>query len=125
MKAVRSLAELTQLRPEERAALQDYLTRLRRRFGSRVLQVILFGSRARGEGDAESDLDVLVVADDKDWHVHQAIADESVEPWLLNRALISPITMEAAEYEKLRQWQTLFYRNVEREGLDLWTANPA
>src|SRR3989304_4195999 len=91
MKSATPLEDLTQLRPAERAALSDYLARLRARFSERVLRVILFGSRARGEGGDESDLDVLVVVDDGDWRFHDQIADESVEPWLIHRALISPI----------------------------------
>jgi len=122
MKHAHSPEELSQLRPPERAALADYLSRLRARFGARVLRVILYGSRARGEGDAESDLDVLVVVDGEDWRFHDAIADESVEPWLTHGALISPITMDHKEYEQLQEWQTLFYRNLDRDGIELWTA---
>jgi len=104
--------------------LSDYLARLRARFGARVLRVILYGSRARGDGDAESDLDVLVVVDGEDWRFHDEIADESTEAWLAHGALISPVTMDRKEYEQLREWRTLFYRNLERDGIDLWTAQP-
>jgi len=124
MKQVGSPEELTQLRAAERAALSDYLARLRARFGERVLGVVLFGSRARGEGDAESDLDVLIVVDDGDWRFHDEIVDESVEPWLTHGALISPVTMDRKEYEQLREWRTLFYRNLERDGVHLWIARP-
>ena len=124
MKHVSSAEQLAQLRPAERVALSGYLTRLRARFGARVLHVILFGSRARGEGDAESDLDVLIVVDDGDWRFHDAIADESVEPWLAHGALISPVTMNRREYEQLREWRTLFHRNLEQDGVDLWIAEP-
>lgn len=120
-----SLEELTQLLPAERAALSDYLTRLRGRFGQRILRVILYGSRARGEGDDESDLDVLVVVNDGDWRFHDAVADESVQPWLTHRALISPVTMGREEFQRLTKWRTLFYRNLEKDGIDLWTVKPA
>lgn len=124
MQLVISPEELTQLRPSERAAVADYLARLRALFGERVLRVILFGSRARGDGDRESDLDLLVVVDDGDWRFHDQIADESVEPWLTHRSLISPITMDCKEYEQLQEWRTLFFRNLERDGIELWTAEP-
>ena len=96
----------------------------RQQAGERVLSVILFGSRARGGGDAESDLDVLVLTDGTDWRFHDAIADESVEPWLTHRVLISPVTMDRKEYEQLREWRTLFYRNLEMDGVELWIARP-
>jgi uncharacterized protein len=35
------------------------------RYGAKVSQVILFGSQARGEASADSDIDVLVVLEDQ------------------------------------------------------------
>jgi predicted nucleotidyltransferase len=45
----------------EHAALDDLRARLDARFGARLERFVLFGSRARGEGRADSDLDVLAV----------------------------------------------------------------
>jgi predicted nucleotidyltransferase len=45
----------------ERMALDELRDWLRGRFGARLEAASLFGSRARGEGNEESDLDVLVV----------------------------------------------------------------
>ena len=112
---------LTQLKPQERAALDEYLDRLRARFGDRVLRVILYGSRARGEGDAESDLDVLVVVDDGDYPFHREVALEAFEPSLKHSALISPQVWDRARYEQQRAWRLLFFRNLERDGIQLWT----
>lgn len=113
--------QLTQLRPQERAALGEYLDRLRVRFGDRVLRVVLYGSRARGEEDAESDLDVLVVVDDGDYQFHREVALEAFEPSLKHSALISPQVWDRARYEQQRAWQLLFFRNLERDGIQLWT----
>jgi hypothetical protein len=112
---------LTQLNPSEQAALGEYLDRLRARFGDRVLRVILYGSRARGEGDAESDLDVLVVVDDGDYQFHREVALEAFEPFLKHSALISPQIWDRARYERNQAWRMLFYRNLERDGISLWT----
>lgn len=47
--------------------IQPVLAELRRRlervYGSRLVRMVLFGSQARGEADAGSDLDVMVVLD--------------------------------------------------------------
>jgi predicted nucleotidyltransferase len=109
------------LRPNERAALSEYVARLRAKFGDRVQRVILYGSRARGEGDAESDLDVLVVVEDGDWRFHDAVAVEAVEPWLKHDALLSPIVWSQDQYEQQARWQLLFFRNLQRDGIELWT----
>lgn len=45
----------------EREALADFLTRAGALLGDELLEARLFGSRARGEGDEESDLDVALI----------------------------------------------------------------
>jgi predicted nucleotidyltransferase len=119
--AIMDVDRLAHLKPEERAALGEYVERLEARFGDRILQVILFGSRARGEGDAESDLDVLVVVDDGDWRFHDEVASESWEPSLATGATISPHIWSQSRYERQKQMGLLFYRNVERDGITVWT----
>ena len=112
---------LARLRQNERAALLDYVARLREKFGDRVQHVILYGSRARGEGDTESDLDVLVVVDDGNGRFHDAVADEAVEPWLQHNALLSPIVWSRDDFEQQARWRLLFFRNLQRDGIELWT----
>lgn len=43
--------------------LAEFLDRLKNRFGDGLVTVAVFGSRARGEAHADSDLDLLVVAE--------------------------------------------------------------
>lgn len=47
----------SQLQP----ALDEFRQRLSQLYGERLVQMILFGSQARGNATAESDVDVLVV----------------------------------------------------------------
>lgn len=113
--------ELGQLKPNERSALTDYLARLREKYANRIPAVILYGSRARGEGDGEADLDVLVAVDDGDWKFHDDVALESFEPSLNHGALISPLIWSRAHYEQPKHWRRPFFRNLEQDGVSLWT----
>src|SRR2546423_12045420 len=46
---------------EDRLAADAFVSIVARRFGERLDRIILYGSKARGDDDAESDLDLLVV----------------------------------------------------------------
>lgn len=52
---------------KERNALADYVAAIRRHYGDRVVDILIFGSRARGDARPESDADVAVILQDGDW----------------------------------------------------------
>lgn len=64
-----SLAEA--LRPPSEAeverALERFASDVRRHYGDRLVALLLFGSRARGDHRPDSDADVAVVLRDGDW----------------------------------------------------------
>lgn len=62
--------------PAERKALDDYVAALRRHYGVRLVDVLLFGSRARGDARPDSDVDIAVILEDGDWQFWE-------EKWLL------------------------------------------
>jgi predicted nucleotidyltransferase len=56
--SMKTLDEIN-LRPNDRAAVREAAAILREKFP--VEQIVLFGSKARGEDDPESDIDLLVL----------------------------------------------------------------
>lgn len=90
----------------------ELLRRLRASLGAwniRPLHASLFGSAARGEGDARSDIDLFIVRpDDVDpgdarWRGQLDDLSDQVYRWTGNRAGIAEVS--AAEIERLRAWQ--------------------
>jgi predicted nucleotidyltransferase len=53
------------LESSEKRWLKDYRAELERQFPGQVEGLSIYGSKARGEGNAESDLDVLLIVKDK------------------------------------------------------------
>jgi predicted nucleotidyltransferase len=108
-----------QLLGDERAALEDLVGFVRRRYGKRVQDLRLFGSRARGEGHEESDVDVLVVVDD-------LTADERMEVWhytgrLLDThdVMVGAFVLPTARWEELCARDRLIAREIQRDGIPL------
>jgi len=104
--------------PEEQA-LARFKSALQSLLGDNLLSLRLFGSRARGEGTEESDLDVLVVLQKKDRAVCRRIVEESLEVDLVYDTNLAPTILSADEYRQNQEYGTPFYRNVERESVSL------
>jgi predicted nucleotidyltransferase len=73
----------------------------------------------RGEGTEESDLDVLVVVQEKDRALYRRIVEVSLEVDLAYGTNVAPTSLSADEYRQNQEYGTPFYRNVEREGVSL------
>lgn len=107
------------LTESEQAALAQFKTTLQSLLGDNLLSLRLFGSRVRGEGTEESDLDVLVLVQNKDRLLCRRIVEESLEIDLAYDMNLAPTILTAQEYRQNREYGTPFCRNVEREGVSL------
>jgi predicted nucleotidyltransferase len=103
----------------ERAALHDFTQFVRKRFGARARDLRLFGSRARGEGHEDSDLDVLVTVDG-------LTPDERNEVWyetghLMDRHSVSvgSLVVSSQHWDDLRDRERLIVAEVDRDGIAL------
>jgi len=99
----------------EREKVATFLERLAERCGDQIARVIFFGSRARGDHDAESDIDLLVVTRNGKPAVEQAVvALMSDEPYL------SVLVFSAEDYREHQRLQDPLYVNLRRDGIELW-----
>jgi predicted nucleotidyltransferase len=110
---------LSHLTDRERQALAAFVNRIRQRFDGLILSAVLFGSRARGEASADSDVDVLVVIDNEDYRVRKEIRYLAAEVWLEYGLFLSTRIWSRSHWRKLQKMQTLLYRNIQRDGIDL------
>lgn len=108
------------LSPAVSAALARFREALARRFGSRLREVVLFGSHARGEAHEESDVDVLVVVDDLTEPERTEVIDMSyyaedreADAWVG----LSPLPLSTTQAAEQRASGRLLFRDIEREGV--------
>lgn len=85
------------------------------------IEAILFGSYARGDADADSDIDVLFLVDASrqeisvcNWQVGELAADLLIEHGIL----VSPI-VENRNYFNANSDVLPFFRNIVREGVKM------
>jgi len=109
------------VRIEERReqALARFASAVRERFAARVRELTLFGSVARGEATAESDVDVAVFIDGLT--TAEARELDAITGDLLTEldVLITPLALSTERAEELRRRERLLLREIARDGVPL------
>ena len=91
-------------------------------YGEYLVKIVLYGSYARGEQTAESDVDIAVILKDGNTEkMHEEMTDIVVDYELDQGVTLSVIQIES---EQFREWnKTLpFYQNIDQEGIVIWKA---
>lgn len=109
----------------ERRAIETFLTRVRQAHPQRVKQLRLFGSKARGDSHAGSDIDILLIVDEEDWRFRHAISNIAADVSLAHDVLIEPRVIGQARWDKMRRHHFVLYENVQAEGVGLLPAESA
>src|SRR5262245_15634562 len=113
---------LSHLTSNERAGLAAFINHLHQAYGANLLRVMLFGSKARGDFNDQSDLDVLVVvrmSGDDYWQHWRRIVDMAWEVELAYSLVISSIIKNEHDYKKMCKHQSILDRIVDRDGIVL------
>ncbi|GFP32170.1 uncharacterized protein HKBW3S42_00475 [Candidatus Hakubella thermalkaliphila] len=114
---VKNLEKLSLLKTEERNAVLEFADLLRERFGFLIKELILFGSKARGESDKESDIDILVVLTNLSWEIKKSISELAAEENLKHNVLISTIRYDTATWESPLIKASPFAKSIREEGI--------
>lgn len=97
--------------------LDLFLREIHQRLGEHLQQVILFGSRARGDFDLDSDYDCLAVVDEVSPEVDETIIEIMGQLLCEHDAIFSIFPITAERYQQ-DVWEPLLM-NVREEGIVL------
>jgi uncharacterized protein (UPF0332 family)/predicted nucleotidyltransferase len=111
---------LNHLTPEERQAVDKFVEALKREGNGQILLAALFGSKARGDGDAESDVDILIVADPATDELRKQI--RKVAPEFPNYEHVNEFWVDRAKWHDYARRKAAFWQNLQRDGVMLLRA---
>jgi len=101
----------------EKEALHRISERLHDSLSGRVVSVHAFGSRVRGDHEAWSDFDVLVVVRDKDSVIEHLIIGVFVDEELRSGTSFTPVIKDLRAFEMEKKLHTPFYEALVKEGV--------
>lgn len=107
------------LTPAERSWLQAYQNHLKTEFPGCVEEISIFGSKARGEARTDSDLDVLVVIREGDWHFKEALTRPGYDLAIGTDVVPSLHVYASVEWEQHRLHASVFREVVERDRISV------
>ena len=114
---VTDIETLPTLAQNERAAVREFAERLHRRFGAAVRDVILFGSKATGTGQKESDIDILIVLNSLSWETKKTISDMAAQENIKYGVLISTVRYDIKTWDSPVIRSSPFGQTVREQGL--------
>ena len=101
----------------EAAAVRAFMAAARALLGGDLLDAKLFGSRARGEGNEHSDLDVALVVADGARAQRFELYDRAFDIGLEHGVELAPLVIEAAQLQHLRDRERAIARAIDHEGV--------
>lgn len=107
------------LKSQDSEALKDFLGRLQSALRHKLIEVKLFGSKARGEDAPDSDIDVLVVVNEAGVEIEDQVLDIAFEVNLDHEVYISPRVIDHAILDDPVWKITPFLKAIDKEGIAL------
>lgn len=101
------------------SALAAFSAAIRAEYGSRVKEIVLFGSYARAEATPESDVDVAVVIEGLTGAEGRAIGRSAGDLLTEHGVLISAFTVSAERMDLLRSRERMIAAEIARDGIPL------
>ena len=104
--------------------MQQYVSNIRAIYGDHLRQIIFYGSYARGDYNADSDVDIMILVELSDMDIkkyrHQ-LSDMTFDFNMDNDLDIKPIAKSIGHYQKWVE-NYPFYANVKKDGVTLYAA---
>jgi uncharacterized protein len=113
------MSRRVKLQGKDAAAIEEFVERLRAVRANNLIEVKLFGSKATGKDQPESDIDVLVAVETGGVEVEDEILDIAFDTNLKHEVYISPRVIDRATLADPVWRITPFLKAIAKEGIPL------
>lgn len=101
--------------------VQKFAEEVKRIYGTKLMEIILYGSCARGDFAKDSDIDIMILLNVPEEDINserKRIYDVSDRLDLEYDVVLTPVFQNYLVYEKYMS-ASVFYQNVEKEGVKI------
>jgi len=101
----------------EKKVIEEFKKRVKKEFADEIRKIILFGSKARGDSQKNSDIDIFVITTHDDWRKGDKIREigYDLDEQIDYRLSIQVISESHIDYLKRNNFQ--FIKNIKSEGI--------
>ncbi len=96
---------------------KEFASRIRKKLGE--VSIIVYGSRARGDDELFSDMDICIVVNKLDKKTREIIFTTAWETGFKEDVVIVPLMFEKNEWENSPILESPIYKNIQREGVEV------
>ena len=100
--------------------VRSFVEELRNKMGDEIIEIVLFGSKVRGDFNRESDIDIFVLVREKNQNIRDQVGDITADYIFDYDIPLSPVLYDLDEYNQNKKLKSFFFENVEKEGVPLW-----
>jgi predicted nucleotidyltransferase len=113
------MIEVENLTEEEKKAVAEIKEEILALVGGKLRGFYLFGSKARGDYDPESDVDLAILVDGLDKTTKERIIDIVADKEIKFLVVVSSLVLSWKEFSDLRERERRIALDIESEGIPL------
>ena len=107
------------LNQEEERAVKEFLSAIKQELRDHILRTTIFGSKVRGDYSRDSDIDILIVLNERSKDLVDSLYEKLLDIELKYDSKISLTIFSQAEYQQNIEAHTPFMESLATEGVAL------